>query len=97
MCFCQFLGPLLGRKENHEVEEAPGTAFLNNKPCDNSFGLLLSSLHWLLVRDELCNKCPQMLLNHLIVCSDELAVTAPVAVAQWRCQAVFGVFQAGER
>ena len=75
MCFCQFLGPLLGRKGNLGFEEAPGASSLH-KSCDNCFGFLLSSLHWLLVRDELCSKCPEMLLKHLTVCSDELAVIA---------------------
>lgn len=55
-------------------------ASLNNKPSDNCFGLSLSSIHWLLVGDELCSKGPQVLLKHLKVCSDELAVTEAATV-----------------
>lgn len=55
-------------------------ASLSNKPSDSCRGLLLSSIHWPLVGDELCSKGPQVLLKHLNVCSDELAVTAAATV-----------------
>lgn len=78
MCFCQFLGPLLGRKGKLGIEEAPGMAFLNCKPSDICL-VLLSSVHWL-IGEELCSKGPQVLLKALTEGSDELAVTAAATV-----------------
>ncbi|XP_023800228.1 uncharacterized protein LOC111941342 [Cyanistes caeruleus] len=66
MCFCQFLGPFLGRKGTlglRKVGLMPAMASLNNKPTDSCFGFLLNSAHWPLVGDELCSKGPKCCSN----------------------------------